>query len=292
MIATKDKTQQTTTKRAPTEHGRERTTTNLQRNRPEAKQQERGDSMPVGDTKLTVQHAKRPGNRPRARSPWKREGTDLRTQYGITLQVGFVLALALLLGLTFLSFEVDDTFDVALSEQDVIVMEEIQQTEQEVRPPAPPRPPAPVEVANNVVLEEQTFDFDATLDFNETLEVSGPPAPPEPEATEETASYEDEIFVVVEDSPELIGGLAGLQSLIEYPKLAQKAGIEGRVFIQFVVNENGDVINPTVIRGRHELLDSEALRVIRLAQFEPGRQRGKPVKVQMALPITFKLVDN
>jgi protein TonB len=62
------------------------------------------------------------------------------------------------------------------------------------------------------------------------------------------------------------------------------------VFIQFVVNENGDVINPTVIRGRHELLDSEALRVIRLATFEPGRQRGKPVKVQLALPITFKLM--
>lgn len=269
MIATKERTQKTTTTRRHTY----------------------GDSVPVGDTTLTVQHAPRPDDHPRSRSPWKRTGANVKSQYGVTLQIGFVLALSLLLGLTFLRFEVDGTFDIALSEQDVVVMEEVQQTEQEIRPPTPPRPSAPVEVANNVVLDDETFDFDATLDFNEALDVSGPPAPPEPDAGEEEASYEDEIFVVVEDKPELIGGLAGLQSQIEYPKLAQKAGIEGRVFIQFVVNENGDVVNPTVIRGRHELLDSEALRVVSLAKFEPGRQRGKPVNVQMALPITFKLME-
>ena len=289
MIATKERTQKTTTTRAPAPTSHERTTT-----RPEALETQRhtdGDSVPAGDTTLSVQHALRPDDRPCSRSPWKQKGANVKSQYGITLQIGFVLALSLLLGLTFLRFEAGDTFDIALSEQDVIVMEDVQQTEQEIRPPAPPRPSAPVEVANNVVLEDETFDFDATLDFNETLDVSGPPAPPEPEASDDKPSYEDEVFVVVEDKPELIGGLAGLQSQIEYPKLAQKAGIEGRVFIQFVVNENGDVINPTVIRGRHELLDSEALRVIRQAKFEPGRQRGKPVKVQLALPITFKLME-
>jgi protein TonB len=64
------------------------------------------------------------------------------------------------------------------------------------------------------------------------------------------------------------------------------------VIVQFIIDENGDVTSPTVVRGRHPLLDQEALRVIRLAKFEPGRQRGEPVKVQMALPITFVLSNS
>ena len=287
MTATNERTRETTKPAHRPSAVRERITNRP--NAPETRRHTHGDSVPIGDTTLTVQHAPRPDDHPLSRSPWKQTGASVKSQYGITLQIGFVLVLSLLLGLTSLRFEVDDSVDITLSEQDVVVMEEVQQTEQEIRPPPPPRPSAPIEVANNVVLEDETFDFDATLDFNETLNVSGPPAPPEPEANDDESSYEDEIFVVVEDKPELIGGLAGLQSKIQYPKFAQKAGIEGRVFIQFVVNENGDVIDPIVIRGRHELLDSEALRVIRLAKFEPGRQRGKPVKVQLALPITFKL---
>ncbi|PEN13684.1 energy transducer TonB [Longibacter salinarum] len=236
-------------------------------------------------------HATPPGRRVPTRRPWKQAGANVKSQYGTTLQIGFVLALSILLGLTALRFETDDTFEVALSEQDVVVMEEVAQTEQEIKAPPPPRPAAPVEVANDVVLEQETLDFDATLDLNESLDLSGPPEPPAPEPNEEEETYEEEIFVVVEDQPELIGGLAELQKEIKYPNLAQKAGIEGRVFVQFVVNENGDVVNPTVIRGRHPLLDAEALRVIRLAKFEPGRQRGKAVKVQLAMPVTFKLKD-
>jgi protein TonB len=222
------------------------------------------------------------------RRPWKRAGYDVRKHYNVTLQAGFVLALAIVLALTYVRVETDDTFEVTLDRQEVVVMEEIAQTEQEVVAPPPPRPAAPMEVANNAVIEEE-YNFDATLDLTEELDVNtGPPPPPEP-PKEENAREEAEIFVVVEDQPELVGGLAGLQKYITYPEVAQKAGIEGRVFVQFVVDENGDVTNPTVVRGRHPLLDAEALRVIRLAKFEPGRQRGEAVKVQMAMPIVFRL---
>lgn len=98
-----------------------------------------------------------------------------------------------------------------------------------------------------------------------------------------------DVFVVVEQMPELIGGLSGIQRAIEYPELAKKAGIEGRVFIQFIVDTCGCVQDAQVARGIGAGCDEEALRVVREARFKPGLQRGKPVKVKMSLPIVFKL---
>lgn len=109
------------------------------------------------------------------------------------------------------------------------------------------------------------------------------------------ASGDDDIedfFVVVEDMPELIGGLESIQRDIRYPQTARQAGIEGRVYIQFIVNEEGDVEKPKVIRGIGGGADEEALRVVRQAKFKPGLQRGQPVRVQYALPILFKLAGS
>jgi len=98
---------------------------------------------------------------------------------------------------------------------------------------------------------------------------------------------------VVDDPPQLIGGLEGLAQQIQYPASAKEAGVEGRVFVQFVVDERGNVVNEQIIRGVSPETDAEALRVVRLARFEPGTQRGEPVKVQFTLPISFKLdADN
>ncbi len=102
---------------------------------------------------------------------------------------------------------------------------------------------------------------------------------------------ESEIFMIVEQMPELIGGLQSIQDQIEYPPIAQKAGIEGRVFIQFVVDEEGNVVDPVVVRGIGAGCDEEAIRAVQLAKFRPGRQRGQAVRVKMSLPITFRLQD-
>tara|TARA_R110002096_G_scaffold97694_23_gene217895 strand:- start:1566 stop:3170 length:1605 start_codon:yes stop_codon:yes gene_type:complete len=98
-----------------------------------------------------------------------------------------------------------------------------------------------------------------------------------------------EYFIVVEEMPKLIGGLVGLQSKVQYPKMAARAGIEGRVTIQFIVNESGDVENPRVISGIGGGCDEEALKVISEAKFEPGIQRGRPARVQYSIPIVFRL---
>lgn len=208
----------------------------------------------------------------------------------MTLQLGFVLALAVLLGLTQMRFTSNsDGFHVTLTEQETVTMEMVKQTEQEVAPPPPPRPAPPVEVANDQIVEMQALDFDASLDLDQALDVSdGPPAPPPP-PPEEEEEVEEEIFVVVEEQPVLIGGLQSLFEEIRYPTVASKAGIEGRVIVQFVVNEEGRVTDAMVARGRHPTLDKEALRVIQQARFTPGMQRGRAVKVRMTIPVMFTL---
>ena len=215
----------------------------------------------------------------------KTDQADLRKRYPIYVQIGMIGALLLLI----LAFRVDlrqeSDFQVVMEEQEVVQMEEIQQTEQETQPPPPPRPPVPVEVPNDEIIEDEAVDLDASLDLNESLNTSAPPPAPEEEEEEE----EREVFIVVEDRPELIGGMAALQGAVEYPEFAKKAGIEGRVFVQFIVDEQGNVQNPQVTRGVHKLLDQAAIDAVQEQKFKPGKQRGKPVKVQMSLPVTFRL---
>ncbi|RNC84049.1 MAG: energy transducer TonB [Balneola sp.] len=91
--------------------------------------------------------------------------------------------------------------------------------------------------------------------------------------------------------PVLIGGIASLTSQINYPPLARRAGIEGRVTVQFVVNKEGEVTEPRVIRGIGGGADEEALRVVKLAKFSPGMNNGELVCVQYSLPIVFRLPD-
>ncbi|WP_425402417.1 energy transducer TonB [Gracilimonas tropica] len=89
--------------------------------------------------------------------------------------------------------------------------------------------------------------------------------------------------------PQLEGGMAKLQGSVKYPEMARRAGIEGRVTVQFIVNEQGKVENARVVRGIGGGCDEEALKAVQKANFTPGMQRGRPVRVQYALSINFRL---
>jgi len=99
-------------------------------------------------------------------------------------------------------------------------------------------------------------------------------------------------FMVVEQAPTLIGGLNGLQSRIQYPELAKQAGIQGRVFIQFIVQPDGSVTDAAITRGIGAGCDEEALKMVQNAKFIPGVQSGMRVPVKMSIPVTFKLEEN
>ncbi|MGI9175180.1 MAG: M56 family metallopeptidase [Rhodothermales bacterium] len=115
----------------------------------------------------------------------------------------------------------------------------------------------------------------------------------ETESASLNAAPSDETFMIVEDMPSMlpndVEGMKKLQECIRYPEIAKEAGIEGRVFVQFVVDEEGNVTDPFVQKGVHEALDAEALRVMETVKFTPGREDGEPVKVKLALPFNFKL---
>jgi len=214
----------------------------------------------------------------------KKEGADLRSQYPLYVEIGLVLSLALLIVAFRVNMTTQSSFKVQMEEQETVDMKQIQQTQQEKEPPPPPKPPVPQEVPNNEVIEDQDVDFDASLDMDESLDTSqGPPQDDEEEEEEQ------EIFMVVENQPELIGGMKALQESVDYPEFAKKAGIEGRVIVQFVVNEQGNVVDPKVVRGVHKLLNEEAVKAVKDQKFKPGKQRGQAVKVQMSLPVTFRL---
>lgn len=105
---------------------------------------------------------------------------------------------------------------------------------------------------------------------------------------EHEASSIDEVFVVVEQLPVLIGGLEKLQSDVNYPIDGCPTSLQGRVFLQFIVDKEGNVQEPSVVRSLSESCDAEALRAVRNLTFEPGLQRGQRVNVKMSLPVMFK----
>ncbi len=99
-----------------------------------------------------------------------------------------------------------------------------------------------------------------------------------------------DMFTEVDDPPELVGGLAGLAEQIQYPKLANLAGLEGTVLVQFVVDQDGKVTDAEVLRGiEGGGLNEEALRVVQQARFTPGMAHGEPVKVKFTIPVRFVL---
>ena len=105
---------------------------------------------------------------------------------------------------------------------------------------------------------------------------------------------EEEVYIIVEQMPGFPGGeealLKYISDHIEYPTMAVERGIEGRVTVRFVVNKDGYVQDVTVIRGVHELLDKEAVRVIQsLPRWNPGKQNGLAVAVYYNVPVNFTL---
>lgn len=113
-------------------------------------------------------------------------------------------------------------------------------------------------------------------------------------ASKQAPTEEDPVFEVVENMPEFAGGMGGLMQYlsknIKYPVEAQKAGIQGRVIMQVIIDKNGNVTNPKVTQPVDPLLDTEAIRVTAsMPKWKPGTQRGMPVNVKYTFPIVFRL---
>ncbi|MBN2350038.1 MAG: energy transducer TonB [Bacteroidales bacterium] len=112
---------------------------------------------------------------------------------------------------------------------------------------------------------------------------------------EEDSSPEEQVFFIVEEMPKFRNGdinsfIEYIQKNITYPEEAAESGIEGRVFVQFIVDSTGEVVNAKILRGVDAQLDSMVLKAIQSSpRWQPGKQRDIPVNVEFTIPITFKL---
>lgn len=100
---------------------------------------------------------------------------------------------------------------------------------------------------------------------------------------------ESEFLTVADEMPEPIGGITAIQQKVHYPELAKRAGVQGKVFVVAYINENGNVVGVKTIKGIGAGCDESAMRAVLSVRFKPGKHNGKPVKVQVAVPLVFKL---
>ncbi len=216
----------------------------------------------------------------------KHKNGSPRRIYGLLVEAGMVAALLLLILAFRINIQPEYEMDFTIDQVAPVEVIDIPRTEQPRKPPKPPRPRIVVEVENDVLIDEdEELDLDPYFDIQEPQPLGDPPEP-DPEPKPEEPDLGPDIFVVVEEMPELIGKLGP----IRYPEMARRAGVEGSVTVQFVVDENGHVTEPEVFGPRlGGGCDEEALRVVSEAKFKPGKQRGKAVKVRFHLRVTFRL---
>lgn len=217
---------------------------------------------------------------------------DLESKKTVFLQIGLVVVLSLVL-VAFEWTSTDVNVDFSLQDEDIEVEEEIIPItrQEEVKPPPPPPPPAVADILNivedDVELDEELEIMDTEMSQDDIVDFSNM-------VFEEETRDEGEIFMIVEEMPEFPGGTEALQRYlsqsVRYPVIAQENGIQGRVYIQFVINQNGEVTNATILRGVDPSLDREALRVVEaMPKWKPGKQRNRPVRVSYTVPINFVL---
>lgn len=213
----------------------------------------------------------------------------------LTKKTSFFFSIGLLvtLGITFMAFEwksYESMIDLDKGKSTNVFEEMI-----EVPPTEQPPPPAPIIQQPQIVEvpDEEEIKEDIQLKFDV-------------EVTEETKVEEvivapveekedvDQIFSVVEETAEPKGGMPAFYKYVgdkmKYPAQARRMGVEGRVFVEFVVNRDGSIVDVKSIKGIGAGCDEEAVRVVQSAPaWKPGKQRGKPVRQKMVIPIIFKL---
>ena len=185
------------------------------------------------------------------------------------------------------------TFDDLQRTVEVMEEEMVEITKQEqpkIQPPQPKPQVTQIQIVEDDVEVEDEIDINAEVDQDEVIE-EYEFTPPE---IEEEEIVEAEIFKVVEEMPEFPGGPAKMMEYIQknmkYPMMARESDIQGRVFVNFVVEPDGSISNVTVMRGIGGGCDEEALRVVQsMPNWKPGKQRGSAVRCSFTVPIIFKL---
>ena len=219
----------------------------------------------------------------------KNPEADLFKKSSFYMSIGLMVSLLLtVMAFEWKSYDDNDLVNLGSLDADFEELQDIPITEQPPPPPPQVTPPEIIEVPDEEEIEEE---IEVNLDVEVTEETVIEDVVFE-EAPEEEAA--DEIFQFVEDQPAPIGGMKAFYAYVgkqmKYPAQARRMGVEGKVYVSFVVGKDGALTDVQVLKGIGAGCDEEAIRVLSSApKWKPGKQRGRPVRVRMQLPIIFKL---
>ena len=214
---------------------------------------------------------------------------DLEKKSSFFFSIGLLVAMALIV-MAFEWKQYDESLSELVGKNTNTFEEMLEVPPTDVPPPPPPQIQAPiiVEVPDEEKIEEEIdvkFDVEASEEtkIQEVVVVA-----------EEAKEEVDEIFTIVEEPASPKGGMPAFYKYIgdkmKYPAQARRMGIEGKVFVEFVIGKDGSISDVKAVKGIGAGCDEEAVRVVQAApSWSPGKQRGKSVKQRMVLPITFKL---
>ncbi len=218
----------------------------------------------------------------------KKPEADLTKKSGLFFNIGMVTTLALvILAFTWKSYDEGDLMNLGSLEDNADEMIEIPVTEQPPPPPPKIQQPEIIEVPDEEEIEED-IEVDLDVEVTEDSEIE------EIIADEGDEEESDEIFTIVEQQPTPKGGMGAFYKYVgkkmKYPSQAKRMGIEGKVFVKFMVDKDGSISRVQILKGIGAGCDEEAAKVLKNApKWMPGKQRGRAVRVWMTIPIVFKL---
>jgi protein TonB len=213
-----------------------------------------------------------------------------RNKYVITGFSYCLSLLAIILVFEWKTFDEGSQVQLASLTEEFEDLLDIPVTQQPPPPPPAVQQPVVIEVPDDEEIEED-ISIDLDIEMTEDLVIEEIVAVDAPE--EEVA---ETIFQIVEESPTPKGGLSAfykyLNKNLQYPAQARRMAVEGRVFLSFVVEKDGSITDVKVMKGIGAGCDEESIRVMQNApKWNPGKQRGNPVRVRYSFPIVFKLAD-
>ena len=220
----------------------------------------------------------------------KTKKADISRKKGIYFNLGLVIAMAFIIS----AFEWKSYGDIVVPPfydtiGEIVPIFNVPVTIHDI--PKVPKPRS-MKKANPVFVEDMTKELS---EYKDEVKLEAEPQIEYPTSVEMPIEVvEDEPFIFVETMPKPEGGVLAfmkyLAKKIKYPRQARTMGIEGKVFVEFVIDETGKIVNVRTIKGIGAGCDEEAERVLRDAPaWSPGKQRGVPVKVKKILPINFQL---
>ena len=221
----------------------------------------------------------------------KTKKADLETKRSIFLLTGIAVALLFTLGA--FSWRV---YERTLMDLGDFQFEQIEEDEMEITRQEDPPPPPPPEPSQELIIVDDDVEIEEEriIDVEATVQTVVQEAAPRVVVEVEEEVEEQRIFQIVEEQPEFPGGeearLRFLRDNMNYPMMAREAGIQGTVFVTFVVERDGSITNVEILRGIGGGCDEEAIRVTRMMpRWKPGKQRNRPVRTQFRMPIRFAL---